>query len=99
MLFRRTVAIPADLLARKDLKFELKVASDDSAAIWLNGRAAADEQADHEFSYWNQTVPVPVDAFKAGPNVIAVLVRNTAKSSDLYLDLELTAAYKKAVKE
>src|SRR5262249_27061851 len=55
MLFRWTVEVPAELLARNDLKFELKVASDDSAAIWLNGRAVADEQADHEFSYWNQT--------------------------------------------
>jgi hypothetical protein len=99
MLFRRTVEIPADLLARKGLKFELKVASDDSATIWLNGKPAADEKADHEFRYWNQTVPLPADAFKAGRNVIAVLVRNTAKSSDLYLDLELTAEFKKAVKE
>jgi hypothetical protein len=99
MLFRRTVEIPADLLARKDLRFELKVASDDSATIWVNGKPVADEQADHEFTYWNQTVPLPGDAFKAGPNLIAILVRNTTRSSDLYLDLELTADFKKAVKE
>ena len=99
MLFRRTVEIPADLLARKDLKFELKVASDDSAAISVNGKVVADEpQADHDFSYWNQTIRVPAEVIQVGPNVIAVLVRNTAKSSDLYFDLELSAEFKKSEK-
>jgi hypothetical protein len=100
MLLRRTIDIPSDLLARKDLKFELRIASDDSAAVSVNGKLIADEPTgDHEFSYWNQTVSLPGNAFQPGPNTIAVLVRNTAKSSDLYFDLELSAEYKKVEKK
>jgi len=100
MAVRRTVEVPSDLLGRKELKFELKIASDDSAAVSVNGKTVADEpQADHEFGYWNQTVQLPADAFRAGPNVIAVLVRNKPKSSDLYLDMELSAEFTKEAKK
>jgi hypothetical protein len=94
MLFRKAIEIPADLLARKDVRFELRVASDDSAAVSVNGKVVADEPGvDHEFAYWNQTVGLPANAFQPGRNVIAVLVRNKSGSSDLYLDLELAAEY------
>src|SRR5207244_2795369 len=80
MLLRRNVEIASDLLARKDLKFELKIASDDSAKLSINGKVIVDDQADHEFAYWNQTISLPADAFRAGNNVIAVTVHNTEKS-------------------
>jgi hypothetical protein len=99
MLLRRNLEIPSDLLARKDLKFELRVASDDSAKITVNGRIIVDDQADHDFAYWNQTVSLPADAFRAGNNVIAVNVHNTEKSSDLYFDMELVAEFKRDAKK
>lgn len=99
VLLRRSVEIPTDLLARKDLKFELRVASDDSAKITVNGKIVADDQADHEFAYWNQTVSLPADAFRPGNNVIAVNVHNTRTSSDLYFDLELVAEFKRETKK
>jgi hypothetical protein len=99
ILLRRTIDISSDLLSRKDLRFELKVASDDSASVSINGKTLSDDKDDHEFAYWNQTVTLPADAFRAGPNVIAARVRNTAKSSDLYFDLELSAEFEKPEKK
>ncbi len=91
-LFRRTVDIPADLLAQKGVTFRLCVASDDSAVVYLNGQEAdKDPEADHEFQYWNRDVELPLKALKPGRNLIAVLVKNRKGSSDLYLDLELSA--------
>jgi hypothetical protein len=95
MLLRRNVEIPSDLLARKELTFQLRAASDDSAKITLNGKIIVDDQSDHDFEYWNQTVSLPANAFRAGNNVIAVNVHNTEKSSDLYFDMELLAEFKK----
>ena len=93
-LFRRSVEVPAELLQRTGVVFRLSVASDDSAQVFVNGAVAdTDPQGDHEFSYWNRDVELPPKAFRPGRNVIAVLVKNKAASSDLYFDLELAAQY------
>ncbi len=91
--FRRTVEVASDLLTQKSVSFWLRVASDDSADVWINGQLADSEPADtdHEFAYWNREVELPAKLLKAGRNVIAVVVRNKPKSSDLYLDMEITA--------
>ncbi len=90
-LFRRVVDIPSDLLNQKDAAFRLRVASDDSAVVYLNGEAIdRDPDVDHEFKYWNREVEVERKRFKPGRNVLAVLVKNQRGSSDLYFDMEIT---------
>ena len=88
---RRVFDVPADLLKQKGVTFRLKVASDNSAVVYLNGKAADEDSGDHEFSYWNRDVVIPASALKSGKNVLAVRVDNSAGSSDLYFDLELIA--------
>jgi hypothetical protein len=91
-LFRRVIDVPAALLTQKGVTFRLCVASDDSAVVYLNGVLVdQDPEADHEFTYWNRDVEVNVKHFKPGRNVIAVLVKNRKGSSDLYLDMEVSA--------
>ena len=91
-LFRRVLEVPSDLLAQKNAAFRLRVASDDSADIYLNGVLIdRDPVADHEFSYWNRDEDVAAKHFKPGRNVLAVLVKNQSGSSDLFLDVEVTA--------
>jgi len=90
-LFRRSVEIPAELLEKKGVAFRLSVASDDSATVYVNGVAVDKDDADHEFAYWNRDVELAPKVFKPGKNMIAVLVRNKAASSDLYMDMELVA--------
>jgi hypothetical protein len=91
-VFRRIVEIPGDLLSQKGVTFRLCVASDDSAVVYLNGQEAdRDPEEDHEFQYWNRDVEVPPGALKPGRNLIAVYVKNRQASSDLFLDMELTA--------
>ncbi len=90
--FRRVVEVPADLLAHKGVTFRLCIASDDSAIVYLNGQLLdQDPEEDHEFRYWNRDVEVPLDRLKAGPNLVAAHVKNRQGSSDLYLDMELSA--------
>ena len=91
--FRRNIEVASDLLTQKNVTFRLCVASDDSADVWINGRLADSEppETDHEFAYWNREVEVPANLLKAGRNVIAVVVRNHKGSSDIYLDMEITA--------
>lgn len=91
--FRRTMEVASDLLTQKNVTFRMCVASDDSADVWLNGQLADQEppQTDHEFAYWNREVELPVKLLRPGRNVIAVVVRNHQGSSDLYLDMEITA--------
>ena len=91
-VFRRAVDIPQEVLAQKDVKLNINVASDDSADVWLNGQLVdKDPDADHEFAYWNREIELKPQQFKAGRNVIAVYVRNKQGSSDIYLDLEVVA--------
>ena len=72
--------------------FHIGVASDDTASVYVNGKLVdKDPEDDHEFSYWNRDVELPPKAFKPGRNLIAVLVKNKKGSSDMYMDLELTA--------
>jgi hypothetical protein len=91
-VFRRSVEVPAELLAEKGVTFRLAVASDDNAVVYLNGVVVdRDPVDDHEFAYWNREVEIPPKHFRPGRNIIAVRVKNHQGSSDLYLDLELTA--------
>ena len=91
-LFRRVVDIPQELLAQQGLVLRLGVASDDNARVYLNGTLIdQDPEVDHEFAYWNRDIEVPLKHVKPGPNLIAALVKNHKGSSDLYLDMELTA--------
>jgi len=91
-VFRREFQVPADLLKQKDIVFRLGVASDDNATVYLNGQLVdQDPEADHEFVYWNRDVEIPVKHFVAGRNVVAAFVKNGASSSDLYLDMEISA--------
>ena len=92
VLFRRAFDVPADLVNQKGATFRLAVASDNSAEVYVNGQKAdADPEADHEFRYWNREVELPVKLLRPGRNVIAVLVKNADGSSDLYLDVKVTA--------
>jgi hypothetical protein len=91
-VFRRAVDIPAALLGKKETKFQVSVAADNCAHVWVNGASVLDEgEDDHEFSYWNQVVDVEAKLLTPGRNVIAVYVPNGAESSDLYLDLQFIA--------
>jgi hypothetical protein len=88
---RRAFEVPAELLKQKGVTFRLRVASDNSAVVYLNGKPADRDSGDHEFSYWNRDVAVPAALLKAGRNVLAIRVDNSAGSSDAYLDAELVA--------
>lgn len=92
MVFRRAFQVPAAILNRKDVTFQLCVAADNCARVCINGESVIDEgEEDHEFAYWNQTVDIPSNILKPGKNVISVVVPNGEESSDLYLDALLTA--------
>jgi hypothetical protein len=91
-LFRGSVNIPEELLQAKGVVFRISVSCDDSATVFVNGtQVDKDPVDDHEFAYWNREVELQPKAFKPGKNVLAVLVKNKAQSSDLYFDLEITA--------
>jgi hypothetical protein len=91
-VFRRAIEVPSDLLAQKGVTFQVRVASDDHADVYLNGEVVdKDPEEDHEFAYWNREVEIPLKHVKAGRNLIAVFVKNHAGSSDIYLDMELVA--------
>jgi hypothetical protein len=90
-LFRRAFDVSADLLAKKDVAFSISVASDDGATIYLNGQLIDEDTEDHEFQYWNRDVTLQAKQLKPGRNVLAILVKNQPQSSDLFLDLEVTA--------
>ena len=91
-LFRREVNMPAELFAQKSVVLRLSVASDNKAAVFLNGLQIDDDpELDHEFRYWNRDIELSPKQFTAGRNVLAFLVTNAAGSSDLYLDAELVA--------
>lgn len=92
IVFRRAFDVPPALLKLKGVTFHLGVASDDSATVYLNGSPAdADPMPDHEFAYWNRDIELRPGQLRPGRNVVAVLVKNTPMSSDLYLDVEVSA--------
>lgn len=88
--FRRVFDLDAAQLSQLK-KLRLQVASDDSAAVYLNGKLIDDDKANHDAVYWNRTVEVPSDALVVGRNLIAVLLRNSEKSSDGVFDLQLAS--------
>jgi hypothetical protein len=91
-VFRRAIDVPAELLTQKGVVFNLGIASDDHAVVYMNGALVdKDPVDDHEFAYWNREVEVPLKVLKPGRNVIAAFVKNGPKSSDIYLDMELSA--------
>jgi hypothetical protein len=93
-VFRRDFQVPEELVRRKGVTFRLCVASDDSALVYLNGVLVdRDPEEDHEFAYWNRDVEVPAKHFRPGRNVIAAYVKNHLGSSDIYLDMEISANY------
>lgn len=93
-LFRRTFDVSDDLLTRPKVVFSLSLASDNNAVVYLNGTLLDDDQeADHEFAYWNRSIEIPRGRLTTGTNTLAIRVRNTPMSSDLYFDAELSAEY------
>ena len=91
-VFRREFNVPAELLQQKGVVFRLSVASDDSATVYLNGTLVdQDPEPDHEFAYWNREVDLKPQQLRPGRNVVAALVKNGPSSSDLYLDMEISA--------
>lgn len=91
ILFRKTFNVTPELLNVKGALIRLSVASDDNAIVWLNGREVdRDPTPDHEFAYWNREVDLSSGLFKAGPNVVAVQVKNGPSSSDLFFDLDIS---------
>ena len=90
VLVRRKFSIDQKLLDSKK-KFSLRIASDDSATVWINGQQVDKDDIDHEPVYWNRTVKVPAGALKSGENILAARVNNKAGSSDIYFDLVLEA--------
>jgi hypothetical protein len=92
-VFRRQFDVPPELLEMKGVQFRLCVASDDTATVWINGRLADQDPAiDHDFVYWNRDVELQKGIFKPGKNLVAVYVKNHRGSSDLYMDLEISAS-------
>jgi hypothetical protein len=92
VLFRRVLELPAEVAERKDVTYRLRVASDDTAVVYVNGeKVDEDPEDDHDFKYWNRDIDLSAKVFKPGKNIIAVLVKNKAGSSDLYLDMEISA--------
>jgi hypothetical protein len=92
ILLRRTFEADekvAGELAAGKAKLRLRVASDNSAIVWLNGQEVDRDTDNHEAAYWNRTVEVPSGALAKGRNVVAVLLHNNQGSSDAVLDLQL----------
>ncbi len=67
----------------------LRVASDNSAIVWINGKEVDKDDADHEFAYWNRERKLNPKFVKKGKNVITVLLNNNDGSSDAVIDVEL----------
>ena len=88
VLFRRTFPVEPQTIASGS-KFTLRIASDDSATVWLNGHQIDKEDIDHEPVYWNRTIEVTSGILRKGGNLLAVQVNNKEGSSDIFLDLLL----------
>ena len=76
-------------------KICLKVASDNAAVIYINGKQVYRDPlygvgCGHEFCYWNAEKQVNASGIlKKGDNLIAVGLYNNPGSSDAYLDLQI----------
>lgn len=93
-VFRRAFDVPSDLLAHKEVAFHVGIASDDSAIVSLNGQAIdRDPVIDHEFAYWNREVDLQPKQLRPGRNVVVAYVKNHKGSSDIYLDMEISAQF------
>jgi len=75
----------------------VRIASDDAASVYLNGTLIDKDPAwdanGHEFAYWNRQIVLKSDAIRQGRNVIAVMLKNGAASSDAYLNIEVLAVF------
>jgi hypothetical protein len=69
--------------------FKLRIAADDSAAVWINGKLVDDDKAVHDAVYWNRDLDLPGGVLVAGRNVVAVRLRNAKASPDAVLDLQI----------
>jgi hypothetical protein len=93
--------------------FALSARVDDGCVIWINGTEVARPHCTNGFKAWdglsgydhdaslefeNITLPTPYSYFVEGTNIIAIHVLNKSKdSSDLSIDLKLTATYSAGV--
>ena len=91
ILFRREFTVGEGALESAKA-VRLRVASDNSAIVWINGQEVDRDTANHEVTYWNRDVAVPAKVLVKGRNVIAVKVNNSRGSSDAVLDVELGGA-------
>ncbi len=91
LLFRREFTVGEGALESAKA-VRLRIASDNSAIVWINGQEVDRDTANHEATYWNRDVAVPAKVLVKGRNVIAVKVNNSRGSSDAVLDVELGGA-------
>lgn len=87
VLFRREFMVDAAVLKAEKLK--LKVCSDDSAVVYINGKMVDNDTEKHKPMYWNRDIDVPANVLVAGRNVMAVRLINKEKSSSGALDILL----------
>jgi predicted phosphodiesterase len=87
--FRNTFSVGAD---DEFTSLTVYVASDNYAVVYLNGILVDDDSgANHEFAYWNRVIDISPSLLQEGTNTIAVMVYNSAGSSDAYFNLKLEA--------
>ncbi|HEY9069221.1 MAG TPA: hypothetical protein VIV61_03135 [Candidatus Ozemobacteraceae bacterium] len=101
----RTYLKPSEgALLRKDFRVDdptafrtltLKVASNDAAVVYLNGRMIDEDplmkvKDGHDFDYWNSVrTDIPVTLLKPGINTLMVILGSDKTTSDGYFDLML----------
>ena len=89
MIFRRNFVVDE---SKNYKSFDIKVASDNAATVYINGKQVDYDVmmkmvSGHEFTYWNREVNIPASSVKKGNNELVVLLGNDADSSDAYLDI------------
>ncbi len=87
--FRREFQLDGSRLAAAGKVFRLRIALDDSAAVWINGKLVDDDKVVHDAVYWNRGLDIPRGVLVAGRNVVAVRLRNAKGSPDAVLDLQI----------
>lgn len=86
-LRRRLPGVPA--VAERRVQGLLRVASDKSAKVYLNGILLDEDPASHFADYWNRSVVFDRRLLNGGTNILSVHVRNDLPSSHQFFDLEL----------